>query len=59
MKSDEKSYIAFALYDEQNNKIEDGSFAKNLTIQKVAGNADIKPFTYDPVQKQFNALIQP
>lgn len=59
MVSDGKAYIAFALYDEENKKIDNSSFADYLNIQKLEGNGEIQKFNYDEKQKQFNAMIQP
>jgi len=41
MVSDGKAYIAFALYDEENKKIDNSSFADYLNIQKLEGNGEI------------------
>lgn len=59
MKSGDRSAISFALYDQEDKRISNGSFADLLRIQIMKGNANIQEFKFDKVQKQFNAFIQP
>lgn len=59
MRSDDRQFIAFKIFDEENKVIQNSSFADYLNIQKISGNAYIEPFKYDNQSGQFNALIQP